>query len=93
MRQQIASAVNIVLHVSRLSDGTRKVMRISELSGMEGDTVMMQDLFEFVRGETGSDGRITGQFRSTGIRSVYTGQIEAAGFKLDAPRALRAGAR
>jgi len=93
MRQQIASAVNIVVHVSRLSDGTRKVMRISELSGMEGDTVMMQDLFEFVRGETGPDGRIMGQFRPTGIRSVYTGQIEAAGFKLDAPRAQRAGAR
>ena len=52
MRQQIASAINMVVHVSRLSDGTRKVMRISEISGMEGDIVMMQDLFEFVRTET-----------------------------------------
>ncbi|HJU29639.1 MAG TPA: CpaF family protein [Candidatus Binataceae bacterium] len=93
MRQQIASAVNIVLHVSRLSDGSRKVMRISEISGMEGETVMMQDLYEFVRGEVGPDGRIGGQLRSTGIRSTYAAQIEAAGFKLDLPRPLRAGAR
>ena len=49
MRQQIASAVNIIVHVSRLSDGSRKVMKISEISGMEGEMIMMQDLFEFVR--------------------------------------------
>jgi pilus assembly protein CpaF len=93
MRQQIASAVNLIVHLSRLSDGTRKVMRISEISGMEGDTVMMQDLFEFVRHETAADGKVVGQFRSTGIRSVYTHQIEAAGFRVEAPKALRAGAR
>ncbi len=94
MRQQIASAVNIVVHVSRLSDGTRKVMKISEVSGMEGETIMMQDLFEFVRGGIGADGRMLGEFRSTGIRSTYAHQIELAGFKLDAgPRTLRAGNR
>ncbi len=94
MRQQIASAVNIVVHVSRLSDGTRKLLKISEVSGMEGETIMMQDLFEFARTGTGPDGRILGEFRSTGIRSSYTQQIEIAGFKLDpAPRAMRAGGR
>lgn len=94
MRQQIASAVNIVVHVSRLSDGTRKLLKISEVSGMEGETIMMQDLFEFVRTGTGPDGRILGEFRSTGIRSSYAHQIEIAGFKLDpAPRAMRAGGR
>jgi pilus assembly protein CpaF len=82
MRQQIASAVNMVVHVSRLSDGTRKVMRISEISGMEGDIVMMQDLFEFVRTETQADGKVLGHFRPTGIRSAYSHQVEAAGFKL-----------
>ena len=52
MRQQIASALNIIVHVSRLSDGSRKVMKISEISGMEGEMIMMQDLFEFVRADT-----------------------------------------
>jgi pilus assembly protein CpaF len=96
MRQQIASAVNMIVHVSRLSDGSRKVMRISEISGMEGDTVMMQDLFEFVRTETAADGTVIGNFRTTGIRSVYSQQVEAAGFKLDGPKQAapaRAGAR
>jgi len=83
MRQQIASAVNMVVHVSRLSDGTRKVMRISEISGMEGDIVMMQDLFEFIRTETLPDGKVMGHFRPTGIRSAYAHQVEAAGFKLN----------
>jgi pilus assembly protein CpaF len=93
MRQQIASAVNIVLHVSRLPDGTRKVMKISEISGMEGDTIMMQDLYEFVRTEVGADGKIFGNYRSTGIRSFYAAQIDAAGFKLDtSARPLRAAA-
>jgi pilus assembly protein CpaF len=82
MRQQIASAVNMIVHVSRLSDGTRKVMKISEISGMEGEIVMMQDLFEFVRTETATDGTVMGHFRQTGIRSAYAHQVEAAGFKL-----------
>jgi pilus assembly protein CpaF len=83
MRQQIASAVNIIVHVSRLSDGSRKVMRISEISGMEGDTVMMQDLFEFTRNATSTGGKVQGSFRATGIRSSYAQKIEAAGFKLE----------
>jgi pilus assembly protein CpaF len=83
MRQQIASALNIIVHVSRLSDGTRKVMKISEISGMEGDMVMMQDLFEFQRTGVNYTGKVVGKFRSTGIRSVYAPRIEAHGFKLD----------
>jgi pilus assembly protein CpaF len=84
MRQQIASALNIIVHVSRLSDGTRKVMRISEISGMEGDMVMMQDLFEFKRTSVGPNGEVVGQFVATGIRSAYSQRLEAAGYKLDA---------
>jgi len=76
MRQQIASAVNIIVHVSRLSDGSRKVMRISEISGMEGEMIMMQDLFEFVRADTTPAGKINGAFQSTGIRSTYTQRLE-----------------
>jgi pilus assembly protein CpaF len=84
MRQQIASAVNIFVHVSRLSDGTRKCMRISEITGIEGETIMMQDLFEFQRTGTTTDGKVQGNFRSTGIRSFYSQRLEVAGLKLDA---------
>ncbi|MFZ0888711.1 MAG: ATPase, T2SS/T4P/T4SS family, partial [Candidatus Binataceae bacterium] len=83
MRQQIASAINIIVHVARLPDGSRKCMKISEISGMEGDMVMMQDLFEFVRSGVSYSGKVLGKFRSTGIRSVYAPRMEAAGFKLD----------
>ena len=93
MRQQIASALQIILHVSRLVDGTRRVMRISELTGMEGDTIMMQDLFEFVRTATGPNGEVSGHFRSTGIRSAYTAQLETVGYKFEAARPARVGPR
>src|SRR5258708_14002021 len=83
MRQQIASAVNIIVHVSRLSDGSRKVLKISELSGMEGEMIMMQDLFEFVRAETTTSGKITGSYQSTGIRSSYTQRLQNAGNKTE----------
>ena len=83
MRQQVNAAINILVHVARLSDGTRKVMKISELTGMEGDTIMMQDLFEFVRTGTSQTGEVLGHFRPTGIRSFYTQRLEAAGLRLD----------
>jgi pilus assembly protein CpaF len=83
MRQQIASALNMVIHVSRLSDGSRKMMRISEITGMEGDMVMMQDLFEFKRTGIGQAGKVLGQFRYTGIRSMYTDRVAAAGYRID----------
>lgn len=84
MRQQIASALNMVVHVSRLSDGSRKMMRISEIAGMEGDIVMMQDLFEFKRTGIGQGGKVLGSFRHTGIRSMYTDRVAAAGYRIDA---------
>jgi pilus assembly protein CpaF len=83
MRQQVASALNMVVHVSRLSDGSRKMMRISEITGMEGDMVMMQDLFEFKRTGIGQGGKVLGQFRFTGIRSMYTDRVAAAGYRID----------
>ncbi|MBF6559944.1 MAG: CpaF family protein [Candidatus Binataceae bacterium] len=83
MRQQIASALNIIVHVSRLSDGTRKLMKISEITGMEGDMVMMQDLFEFKRTGIGQGGKVLGQFRPTGVRSMYTDRVAAAGYRIE----------
>lgn len=92
MRQQIASAVNVIVHVSRLSDGSRKVMKISEISGMEGEIIMMQDLFEFVRADTTESGKINGNFRSTGIRSMYTQRLEIAGYNSES-KVIRAAGR
>jgi pilus assembly protein CpaF len=92
MRQQIASAINIVVHVNRLSDGSRKCMKISEINGLEGETVMMQDLFEFTRTATASNGKVQGSFHATGIRSTYAQKIETAGYRLDA-RLFRAAER
>ncbi|MBE3603180.1 CpaF family protein [bacterium] len=89
MRQQIASALNMVVHVSRLSDGSRKVMKISEITGMEGDVVMMQDLFEFKRTGIGQGGKVLGTFRHTGIRSTYTDRVAAAGYRLDMQPTMR----
>ena len=83
MRQQIASALNVIVHVSRLSDGTRKVMKISELVGMEGDMIMMQDLYEFHRTGVNAQGKVLGQYRKTGIRSAYKERIEAYGYNMD----------
>jgi pilus assembly protein CpaF len=82
MRQQIASAINLIVHVARLSDGTRKLMRISEVNGMEGETVMMQDLFEFRRTGLSSTGKVLGEFRATGIRSAYAERIALSGYRL-----------
>ncbi|HVB82739.1 MAG TPA: TadA family conjugal transfer-associated ATPase [Candidatus Binataceae bacterium] len=83
MRQQISSALNVIVHVSRLSDGTRKVLKISELVGMEGDMIMMQDLYEFHRTGVNAQGKVLGQFRKTGIRSAYKDRIEAYGYNMD----------
>jgi pilus assembly protein CpaF len=87
MRQQIAGAINLIVHVSRLSDGSRKLMKIAEITGMEGDTVMMQDLFEFKRTGVNSTGKVMGSFRATGIRSAYAERIEIGGYRL--PSLLR----
>ena len=84
MRQQIASAIHIIVHVARMSDGSRKVIKISEVTGMEGDAIMMQDLLEFAHTGTDENGKVQGHFRSTGIRSAYAQRIERAGYKLEA---------
>jgi pilus assembly protein CpaF len=92
MRQQIASSVNLIVHLSRLSDGSRKVMKISEISGMEGEMIMMQDLFEFVRADTTATGKINGSFQSTGVRSAYTQRLETAGYKTES-KVIRTASR
>jgi pilus assembly protein CpaF len=82
IRQQVASAVNVMVQVTRLSDGTRKVTGVAEITGMEGDVITMQDLFVFERTGITPDGRVTGKFRATGIRPKVADKIAAAGFPL-----------
>jgi pilus assembly protein CpaF len=82
IRQQIASAVNLVVQISRMSDGTRKVIAISELTGMEGEVITMQDIFVFDRTGLGPNGRVRGKFRATGIRPKCAERLASAGVHL-----------
>jgi pilus assembly protein CpaF len=82
VRQQIASAVNIIVQVSRMADGTRKVTHVSELTGMEGDVITMQDIFLFERTGMTQQGKVTGRFKATGIRPKCTERIMTAGLAL-----------
>ncbi|HXY15681.1 MAG TPA: CpaF family protein [Terriglobales bacterium] len=82
MRQQIASAIHGVVQVSRLSDGTRKVTSVSEVTGMEGDVVMMQDIFMFERRGIDEGGRVRGYFTATGIRPKFADRLATAGCRL-----------
>ena len=82
VRQQIASAVNLIVQVSRMADGTRKVTGISEITGMEGDVITMQDIFVFERTGIGPTGKVTGRFRATGVRPKCSDKIAAAGLEL-----------
>jgi len=79
IRQQVASAINVLIQVSRLTDGSRKISKISEIVGMEGDQIQIQDLFEFVQTGIGADGRVAGQFRTTGLRTRFFDRLVAAG--------------
>jgi pilus assembly protein CpaF len=81
IREQIASAVNVVCHLERLRDGSRKVVAISEVQGMEGDIITMTDLFVFE--QTGiENGKVVGRLRATGLRPKFMDRIEAAGISL-----------
>jgi pilus assembly protein CpaF len=84
VRQQIAAAVSIVVQVSRMSDGTRKVITISEITGLEENIVSMHDIFSFVRRGIGPDGRVIGSFQPSGIRPKFLDRLRVAGILLPA---------
>jgi len=82
VRQQVASAVNLVIQVTRLTDGTRRVTSISEITGMEQDVIAMQEIFLFEQGGINEQGKVVGRFRATGIRPKCADRIAAAGHPL-----------
>jgi pilus assembly protein CpaF len=82
VRQHISSAIDIIVQQSRFKDGSRKVTAITEVTGMEGEVVVMNEVFKWEQGAGGPDGKPVGQLRATGIRPVFTPRLEAAGFKL-----------
>lgn len=91
IREQIASAIDLVVHQERLRDGTRKVVNVTEISGMEGDVITMTDIFAFEQRGI-EDGKVIGELRPTGLRPKSIGQIEAAGIHLP-PSIFGVGAR
>ncbi|MGI9168001.1 MAG: CpaF family protein [Pyrinomonadaceae bacterium] len=84
MRQQIASAVNVVIQVARLNDGTRRITSISEITGMEGETITMQEIFLFERTGVDASGKVIGRFRTTGIRPRFAERLKQYGMQLPA---------
>jgi len=82
MRQQIASALDIVIQVARLSDGTRRITSISEITGMEGETITMQEVFMYERKGIDKDGKVIGRFRPTGVRPRFAERLKIYGMQL-----------
>ncbi len=82
MREQISSAIHIIIQISRMSDGSRKVQKIAEIVGMEGDTVSLQDIYVFEKLGIREDGKVIGTFHTTGIRPKFAERIETSGIKL-----------
>jgi len=91
VRQQIASAVDVIIQQTRLKDGARKVTAVTEVVGMEGDTVVLTDIFKFEQTGVGPDGKILGELKPTGIRPVFGPKLDASGIKLGAEIYMLAG--
>jgi pilus assembly protein CpaF len=82
MRQQIASAIQVVAQQTRLSDGSRKITSVSEITGMEGDVITMQEIFVFDKVGVTQDGKVIGRFRATGVRPKCCERLKASGIHL-----------
>ena len=91
-RAQIASAINIVLQVGRLSDGRRKVISLSEVTGMEGETITMQEIFRYKMAGRDDGGNVIGHFEATGIRPKFASELASLGITLD-PALFRTNSR
>ncbi len=83
IREQIASAIDLIVHTGRFKDGSRKVTHITEVQGMEGDVIVLQDIFIFQQTGVNEQGKVLGRFVSSGIRPKFIDRLEAAGIHLD----------
>ena len=84
MRTQISSAVDLIVQANRLQGGPRKITHITEICGMEGDTIVMQDIFKFIQDGVDENGRAIGRFICTGVRPKCVDRLESSGIKLPA---------
>jgi pilus assembly protein CpaF len=86
IREQVASAIDLIIHQERMRDGTRRITAVTEVQGMEGDVIVMQDIFTFIQTgiSEGKDGKILGALEPTGVRPKFTEQLDAAGALLPA---------
>ncbi|CCO07024.1 CpaF family protein [Desulforamulus hydrothermalis] len=82
IREQISSAIDLIIQQNRFRDGTRKITHITEVQGMEGEVIVLQDLFTFRQTGVDENGRVKGTFQSSGIRPKFIHRLESAGFKL-----------
>jgi pilus assembly protein CpaF len=82
VRHQIASAIHAVVQVARLSDGTRKVTSISEVTGLDAESITMQDIFVFERRGLDESGKVRGTFRATGVRPLFADRLATGGARL-----------
>jgi pilus assembly protein CpaF len=82
VRQQISSAIHAVVQIARMSDGTRKVISVCEITGMESEVISMQEIFVFERKGLGEGGKVRGVYKSTGIRAKFTDRLAAAGCRV-----------
>jgi pilus assembly protein CpaF len=83
IREQIASAIHMIIHLSRYADGTRKVARITEVCGLEGEQITMQDLFEFQQKGVSPDHKVLGRLRPCGVVPTFYDELKAKGIPLD----------
>jgi pilus assembly protein CpaF len=84
IKEQVASAIDVVIQLVRLQDGTRKIVKISEITGMEGNTIVMQDVYMFERTGIGPDGMVLGEFRPTGVRPRFMDKVKVVGVEIPA---------
>ncbi|MBP2667942.1 MAG: type secretion system protein [Deltaproteobacteria bacterium] len=82
IREQVSSALNAIIQVARMSDGTRKIVKVTEVTGMEGEVVVMQDIFVFEKQGLDPEGKVVGQYRATGVRPKFLDTVHTAGIHL-----------
>ena len=82
MHEQIASALDVIIQISRLMEGSRKVVEITEVAGMEGERVSLQEIFKFEQTGIDKDGTVKGKLQATGIRPLFADRLETRGIKL-----------